>query len=212
MKTEGGQQSNELYLKATIEDEFNPENTTEQGRLKQFLQEYLELKEGDIERISLIKIKDLPQKYHTQREFLNDKRLENVTVAIVPDDLWAKGSQPSESSAENQLILIKQSYFETQENPDEIAWICHEMAHYQKFLDSQTTGQYQDDMQKFAFENLKTEYTYPNNRVEQHAFTKQFQFLKTQGKSKEEILTMLGQYYENADMPFFQKLLDGVYK
>jgi len=175
------------------------------------LQEYLDLKEGDAERVSLLKAKDLPGQYQTQRESLRDERLDGITIAVIPDDLWIKGSQPSESIAENQLILIKQSYFEAQENPDEIAWLCHELAHCQNFLDSESPEAYQSNMQKFAFEDLKTEYTYPNNPVEQFAFTKQFQYLKEQGKSREEVLTMLGKYYHEEDFPFFNKLLDSVY-
>lgn len=187
------------------------EQVQEQKSTKQHLQEYLGLKEGDIERIALLKAKNLPEHYQTQREALCDKRLDKVTIAVVPDDLWVKGSQPSESSAERQLILIKQSYFEEQENHDEIAWLCHELAHCQNFLDSESPDEYQDNMQKFAFEDLKTEYTYPNNPVEQFTFTKQFQFLKKQGKSREDILAMISEYYEEEDFSFFNRLLESVY-
>lgn len=187
------------------------EQATKQGQAKQHLQEYLGLKEDTVERIGLLKAKDLRKNYQAQREALHDKRLDGVTIAVVPDDLWVKGSQPSESSAENQLILIKQSYFEAQENPDEIAWLCHELAHCQNFLDSRSPEEYQGNMQKFAFEDLKTEYTYPNNPVEQFTFTKQFQYLKEQGKGREDVLAMLGEHYDEEDFPFFNRLLDGVY-
>jgi len=190
--------------------EGEPKPIEQQPELKN-LREYLGLKEGDIERVSLLKAKDLPGQYQAQRESLHDEKLDGITIAVIPDDLWIKGSQPSESIAENQLILIKQSYFEAQENPDEIAWLCHELAHCQNFLDSESPEAYQSNMQKFAFEDLKTEYTYPNNPVEQFAFTKQFQYLKEQGKSREEVLTMLGKYYHEEDFPFFNKLLDSVY-
>ena len=188
------------------------EQEGDQKVTKQHLQKYLGLKEGDVERVSLLKAKNLPEQYQSQREALHDERLDDITIAVVPDDLWVKGSQPSESSAENQLILIKQSYFEAQENPDEIAWLCHELAHCQNFLDSESPEEYQGNMQKFAFEDLKTEYTYPNNPVEQYTFTKQFQYLKEQGKSREEVLAMLGEHYEEEDFPFFNRLLDSVYK
>ena len=187
------------------------EQTEDQKATKQHLQEYLGLKEGDVERVSLLKAKNLPEHYQSQREALHDERLDGVTIAVIPDDLWVKGSQPSESSAENQLILIKQSYFEAQENPDEIAWLCHELAHCQNFLDSESPEEYQDNMQKFAFEDLKTEYSYPNNPVEQFTFTKQFQYLKEKGKSREDVLTMLSNHYHEEDFPFFNRLLDRVY-
>lgn len=179
--------------------------------LQQHLQEYLGLKEGAVERIGLLKAKNLPKNYQPQREALHDERLDSVTIAVVPDDLWVKGSQPSESSAEDLLILIKQSYFEAQENPDEIAWMIHELAHCQNFLDSESAEAYQKSMQTFAFDDLKTEYSYPNNPVEQQTFTKQFQYLKEQGKSRENVLTMLSEHYDKEDFPFFNRLLDSVY-
>jgi len=196
---------------AEIRASLGLEQAKDEKATKQHLQEYLGLKEGDVERVALLKAKNLPEQYQAQREALHDERLDGVTIAVVPDDLWVKGSQPSESSAENQLILIKQSYFEAQENPDEIAWLCHELAHYQNFLDSESAKEYQGNMKKFAFEDLKTEHTYPNNPVEQFTFTKQFQYLKKQGKNREEVLAMLGEHYEEEDFPFFNRLLDGVY-
>jgi len=66
-------------------------------------------------------------------------------------------------------------------------------------------------MQRFAFEDLKTEYSYPNNPVEQYTFTKQFQYLKEQGKSREDVLAMISEHYEEEDFPFFNRLLDSVY-
>lgn len=196
---------------AEVRDSLGLEQAKERNGIKQHLQEYLGLKEGAVEKIGLLKAKDLPKKYQAQREALHDERLDGVTIAVVPDDLWGKGNQPSESSAEKQLILIEQSYFEAQENPDEIAWLCHELAHCQNFLDSESPEAYQGNMQKIAFEDLKTEYTYPNNPVEQFTFTKQFQFLKEQGKSREDVLAMLGKYYHEEDFPFFNRLLGGVF-
>lgn len=196
---------------ADVRASLGLEQSPDQSGIKKHLQEYLGLKEGAVERIGLLKAKDLPKNYQAQREALHDERLGRVNIAVVPDDLWVKGSQPSESSAENQLILIKQSYFEAQENPDEIAWLCHELAHCQNFLDSKSPEEYQGNMQRFAFEDLKAEYPYPNNPVEQHTFTKQFQYLKEQGKSREDVLAMLGKYYHEEDFPFFNRLLDSVY-
>ncbi len=196
---------------AEIRAALGLEQVEERKDLQEYLRGYLELKEGDVERIGLSKAKDLPKNYQGQREALNDERLDKVTIAVVPDNLWVKGSQPSESHAEKQLILVKQSYFEAQENPDEIAWMLHELAHCQNFLDSESDEAYQKGAQTLAFEDLKTEYSYPNNQVEQSTFTKQFQYLKKQGKSREDVLAMLGKYYDKEDFPFFNRLLDGVY-
>ncbi len=188
-------------------EKFNPNIETQK-----YLKNYLELDDSDIERLELLKAKDLPTNYQKQFEALNDKRLGDTNIAIIPDDLWVKGGQPSESDAENNIILIKQSYFETKENPDEIAWMVHELTHCQTFLDSATPEDYQKNMEKFAFDDLKTEYSYPNNPVEQATFTKQFQFLKEEGKNREDIVKMISNYYHEEDLPFFNRILDTVYK
>jgi hypothetical protein len=185
--------------------------------LRQYLQGYLKLKEGGADRIKLLKAGDLPEDYQAQRKTLDDQRLDSVTIAVVPDDLWIKGGQPSESDAENQIILIRQSYFEAQgkpeagEKPDEIAWMIHELAHCENFLNSASAEDYEKNRLEFAFPDLKTEYSYPNNPVEQYAFTEQFQFLKQQGKSREDIMKLLSEYYHEEDFPFFDRLLDGIY-
>ncbi len=191
---------------------ISSDSEIEKKDTQQHLQECLNLKEGIAEKISLFKASNLPKNYQAQRDILHDKRLKNVNIAVVPDNLWTKGNQPSESSAEKQLILIKQSYFETQNNPDEIAWLCHELAHCQNFLDSKSPEEYQANMRKVAFKDLKTEYTYPNNQVEQFAFSKQFQYLKKQGKSRDDILLMLSKHYQEEDFSFFDRLLDSIYK
>lgn len=187
-----------------------------QNEIKQHLQKYLNLKDGAIERVKLLKVKDLPKNYQAQREAFNDEKLDKINIAVIPDDLWVKGDQPSESIVEKQLISIKQSYFEAQKNPDEIAWLCHELAHCQNFLNSESPEEYQNNTQKFAFEDLRTKYTYPNNPVEQFAFTKQFQFLKKQGKSREYVLEKINEYYNKKnfnkeDFSFFNRLLNNVY-
>jgi hypothetical protein len=79
--------------------------------LKKNLSEGLNLKDNSLDQIKLLTAKDLPENYQAQFKALNDDRLGNVNIAVVPDDLWIKGEQPSESNAEKNLILVKQSYF-----------------------------------------------------------------------------------------------------
>jgi hypothetical protein len=199
--------------KITPEDlsKLRPDSDETTKNTKKHLREYLSLTESDVEKIKLLTPKDLPSDFRVQYNFLHDERLQNVTIAIIPDNLWVKGDQPSESTAEKPLVMIKQSYFRELKNPDEIAWLCHELAHCQSCLDSESPEEYKGAMGKPAFDDLQSEYTYPNNPVEQHAFTKQFQFLKKNGKSREEISTLLSKYYSEADFPFFNRLLDQVY-
>ena len=187
------------------------EKETPEKNTRQYLHEYLELKENDAEKIELLKAGDLEAGYKEQYKAMNDSRLENVNIAVVPDELWVKGSQPSESHAEKGLILMKQSYYETQEKPDEIAWMTHELAHCKNFLDSESEEEYQKNMQTFAYEDIKSEYPYPNNQVEKNTFTQQFDYLRERGKTRQDILKMLGNYYEKEDFSFFDKILDEVY-
>jgi len=189
------------------------ESASGENNIRQHFLTYRGVGQKDIERIQILKVKDLPGYYQSQREFLRDERLDEISIAIVPDDIWKniKGSQPSQSDAENGLISFKQSYFEAEESPDKSAWLCHELAHCQNYLDSESLAEYQGNMHKLAFEDIKTEYTYPNNLVEKFTFTKQFQYLKQQGKSREDILKMLSNEYNEEDFPFFNRLMDGVY-
>ncbi len=175
------------------------------------IKDLLGLDDVGLARIRLLKAVDLPESYKKQYAFLGDNRLDEVTIAVVPDDQWVKGDQPSESSADKLLILVKQSYFEASETPDQIAWLCHELAHCQELLDSASAEEYQANMQTFAFEDLKTENPYPNNPVEKATFTKQFQFLKTHGMSREKVAALLSKNYHEDDFPFFNRLLDSVY-
>ena len=53
---------------------------------------------------------------------------------------------------------------------------------------------------------------YPNNKVEQHAFQKQFQSAKNRGITRGEILKLLKEHYQDEyDFLFFNRVLDNVY-
>jgi len=92
-----------------------------------------------------------------------------VKILVIPDEVWQK-SQPSESAADNQFISFKESYFKQTEKTDEIAFMIHELAHCKRYLDSDSPEAYQKDMQTFAFDDIKSEYTHPNNKVENTLF------------------------------------------
>ncbi|OGZ34156.1 MAG: hypothetical protein A2Y98_02375 [Candidatus Portnoybacteria bacterium RBG_19FT_COMBO_36_7] len=178
---------------------------------KQYVKERFEIDDEEAEKIELFEAESLSEHYKRQYEALNDKKLENVKILVVPDDVWQK-SQPSESAADKQLVSFKESYFKNIEKPDEIAWMLHELAHCKRFLDSESSEAYKKDNQTFAFNNIKSEYTYPNNKVEEYAFSQQFEYLKNQGKTRQEIAEMLKEYYKEDDFLFFNKILDKTYK
>lgn len=177
-----------------------------------YLKNCLELKDEDVEKVESLKAKNLPENYQKQLHFLQDERLNDIDVIVIPDNLWKKGKQPSESDVENNIISIKQSYFKALEKNDEIAWMTHELAHCQVFLDSASPDDYEKNSREFAFPDLESEYSYPNNMVEQVTFTKQFQFLKENAKSREDIIKMINDYYQKEDLPFFNRVLDAVFE
>ncbi len=164
-----------------------------------------------VDKIQFIEAINLPGKYKKAYDFLHDERLAGTMIAIVPDDAWGTKGEPSESVAQHDLILFKASYFNGNDN---IGWMAHELGHCQRFKDK--PKEYDKDMGVYAFDDIQSQVTYPNNKVEAHAFLRQFQYLKKSGKKIEEILTMLKKDYsgdtgEN-DFKFFNKLLDQVYK
>lgn len=179
---------------------------------REYLQRYLEI-EGEVaEKIFILEAKSLPDHFQEQYKFLNDDRLVKVLIAVVPDDLWVKGSQPSESHAERQLIVFKESYFRETEKPDEVAWMCHEFAHCKKALDSESEQAYFDDMRTSAYPDIASEYNYPNNLVEEYTFSEQFTFLRSRGISREQIITKMAEEYPDPlDQAFLNRVLDNVF-
>lgn len=166
----------------------------ERERLRDHLTEYLGIEtEEQRETIGFVCAEKLSGRHKEQYDFLADERLADVQIAIVPDELWVKGSQPSESDAENNLILFKESAFKGE---DAIAWLTHELGHCQKLKDTDAE-QYRND----------SEAGYPDNEVERHAFTKQFEFLKSKGVTKEQILEMLKESYDAEELKFLGSLM-----
>lgn len=163
--------------------------------------------------IQFVEAINLPEKYKKAYDFMHDDRLAGTMIAIVPDAAWGNKGEPSESVAQHDLILIKASYFK---GNDDIGWMAHELGHCQRFKDKPEGKDYEKDMGTYAFDDLQSVATYPNNMVEAHAFLRQFQFLKQEGRKRGDILAMLkkdysGETSEN-DFRFFNKLLDRVFK
>lgn len=182
------------------------------------IQEYLAdfLRQNGVEKpeVKIITINELPETYKNQFEFFNDERLKNIHIALVPNF-----RKISESHADRQLIVFKKEYFEEKENTDRIQWLAHELGHCQKFLDSPSTKEksqkdkYFEDMQTPAFADILSEHMYPNNKVEEHAFFKQFESAKKAGVGKKEILRLLRKNYQDEkDFLFFNRVLDKIYK
>jgi len=178
--------------------------------LKKYFQKHLKLNEEELASIQILEMKKLLDSYFHQLALFADARLESVRVAVIPDKLWQKGSQVSESSARNSLISINEKYFSNKENPDEFGWFTHELGHCQKYFDA--PDKYEHQSEEPAFPEMQDKSTYPNNRVELHAFSKQFEYLKGKGKAREEVWQHLQQEYPQQDWEFLQKVLDRVYQ
>jgi len=179
---------------------------------KEYLSEYLELNTPqETEQIRFMEASDLEGEYAEQLQYLDDERLTHSIIAIVPDQFWPAGKLgPSESNAKRNLILFRESYFtgEPDRPRDEIAWMLHELAHLSRYKND--PDGYQADSETLAIESVGSERSYPNNKVEQFTFTKQFEFLTKKGLSEDRILKLLEEYYNERDSLFFRQLLSQV--
>lgn len=180
--------------------------------IKRYLVRYLELRpDQDIDGVRFEAAADLPGEYGDQYRFLDDSRLAGVEVAVVPDGLWVKGIQPSESHAEKGLILIREGYYDRPERHvrDQAAWLTHELAHVQRSLD-RGPDDYRKDSDEPAFDDIGLN-GYPNNKVEEHAFTRQLEYLKTRGIGRDAAAALLREQYDPEDFRFLDRILDRVY-
>ncbi len=189
----------------------NLEKENKETTIKKFLQKNLNLEKKEAERINLLPAFELPAKYQDQLKNF-DKKVQETDIAVIPDKIWHKENQPTESWAEKNLILVKESYLNDPEEKDEIGWVTHELAHCEIFKNSENEQEYEAKRRTLAFEDSEAEDTYPNNIIEEQAFSKQFRYLKEErGEDKESIKKMLKNYYEKEDFNFFDKLLKKIF-
>jgi len=179
--------------------------------LKEHLTGYLELKSAeDAESLRFETADRLTGDYADQFRALNDPRLNDAMIVTVPDRLWVKGAQPSESAADKNLILVREGYLNDpgKEKQDEVAWMTHELGHLQRGKD--VGDRYAAESEEKAFVDLEVG-TYPNNKVEEHAFGRQFEYLKSKGVPRARVAEMLKDEYGPEDFKFLDRLLDKVY-
>jgi len=180
--------------------------------LKSHLIEYLSLKSPeDAEKITFVRAADLSGDFGEQFRFFNDERLNETFVAVVPDELWHKGGQPSESSADRGMILFRGGYYDGEGDgiPDPSAWMTHELAHCQRSIDV-GDNEYNQESETQFFDDLGPD-TYPNNQVEEQAFGRQFAYLKDKKVEREEVTELLEEHYGPDDFKFLNRILDRVY-
>ncbi len=182
------------------------------AELKRHLTGYLELRpDQSADALRFERAVDLSGEYGEQYRFLGDARLADMEIVIVPDQTWIKGSQPSESSASQGMILIREGYFRDpkKERQDETAWMTHELSHLQQSLDRGPAG-YEQAQATPAYADIGVE-TYPNNQVEEYTFRRQFDYLKAKGLGRERVAALLQDEYSQDDFKFLNRILDRVY-
>lgn len=181
------------------------------AELRKYLVDYLEIgPDKDPSGIRFESAGALAGEYADQFDFLADRRLAAVEIAVVPDQLWIKGRQPSESHAARGLILMREGFYWDPAKPvqDEPAWMTHELAHCQQFLDKRED--YEKDSQRPAFPGIGLD-AYPNNKVEEYTFGRQFEYLRSRDVSRGRVAEMLQEQYDRSDFAFFDRILDRVY-
>jgi len=181
------------------------------AELRGYLAGYLELgPDQDAESIRFEQAGGLGGEYGDQYRFLDDERLAGTEIAVVPDKLWVKGKQPSESHAAKGLILIREGYYldPAKREQDEPAWMAHELAHCQRFIDKRDN--YDEESQQVAFDDIGLD-AYPNNQVEERTFGKQFEYLRSKGVGRERVAEMMNEHYGPEDFKFLDRVLDRVY-
>lgn len=175
-----------------------------QHELQTHLKEYLGLDFN--EKIELINLDSLTPEQKKQLDCFNQDELAWVKIGIVPEKNWHKGSQPSESDAKRGIILFNEEYFKEK---DTVAWLTHELAHCAR--NNRKPEAYQEDSITKFYNDIEENNTYPNNKVEKEAFTKQFQYLKNSGLAKEDIITEMEKYYDEHGMKFLNKVLEEIF-
>ncbi|MFZ1627037.1 MAG: hypothetical protein WAT81_04510 [Candidatus Moraniibacteriota bacterium] len=182
-------------------------------RVRTFLNGYIEGTPEAKKGIKLLRGDELPTFFKRQFEFFQNQELATVVVAVVPDTLWNK-SQPTESDAENGVILVSQRYFALADGEDrkedevwqtELGWLSHEYGHCEKYLLDKEQYAKQAELQ--AYPDIAVA-VYPNNQNEVHAFRRQFAWLRSQGKTEEEILDVLKKEYAPEETVFFKRVME----
>lgn len=173
------------------------------AELRTYLAKYLELRpDQSAESLRFERACDLPGDHGEQYRFLGDARLADTEIVIVPDDMWVKGSQPSESHAGRRAILMREGYYHDPkiERQDESAWMTHELAHLQQSLD-RGLDEYEKEQSA----------GYPDNQVERHAFSRQFEYLRSKGAGRSHVAALLENDYSGEELVFLSRILDEVY-
>ena len=113
---------------------------------------------------------------------------------IDDEEKWKNvyGSNDSKSSYSPKTIILKKEIFDREDiSDDNLGWLAHEIAHID-FYNGLGNG-LEAYMQEYYAAGEYTE-----SEMEQKAFEKQFQFLKSIGKSKDDCAAMIEKYLDES--------------
>ena len=150
---------------------------------------------------------NLPEFLSIQYSFFKpEKYVSDFVLAVIPDNLmYMKSKGWHQSAPEQKLVLYKKSNFESR--CDELGSLVHDLSHIEQY----------EQIGKMAFNKLRSEKqfkelnggTYPNNKTEFYAFSKQFDYLKELGVQPEKIRYMIDDLYEGKKeyMAFIDRMI-----
>ena len=115
-------------------------------------------------------------------------------ISFVISSQWPKDElQPTKSDLENDIVYVKQEYYESH---DRCAWIVHEIGH---FIFYKCCGRVLDD-------------DYPRNGEELFSFGLQFLYLKSKGVKKDEILSMIVRCYSEKEALVYSHVFSEIWE
>lgn len=170
-----------------------------------YAKNWTKIKNPDLNKIKYIEPANFPPEFKKQFDSINDSRISKAVIIVIPKDMWGKGDQPSESHAEQGAILMREDYFLS---GDKFAWTAHELGHLLKHEGAKET--YEKDQEKPAFADISESIPYPNNVNELEAFTRQLQYLKSQGLQRDDAMKTLIEAEPDyaKHQRFFQRVMD----
>jgi hypothetical protein len=146
------------------------------------------------ENVEVRKISSLPF-WNKISDFLSKKEIADSEVIIVDDEeKWKNifGSNDSKSSPKPIAIILKKEIFDKEEISEEnMGWLIHEIGHIEFY---KSLGEKLDEyMEEY---HRKGEYT--DSEMEKSAFSLQFEFLKSIGKTKNECADFIRKYLDKS--------------
>lgn len=151
----------------------------------EFLKSYLEVSEKQIsKKCTFYEAKNLPEFLYTQYDFFDSTFISDFVLVVVYDELMHfKQRGWHQACPEHKMVMLKKSKFD--EDKDSMATLVHDLAHIEQFamIGAQKFNELRGQKQ---FKELEGG-TYPNNKTEYYAFSKQFKYLASQNVTIENI-------------------------